>query len=77
MDRPSGQMRAYRELSDDELFETKWVRVQLGPEDMPGFKSERILCADCGEGISFRREVISEGRVLCRSCSGERYWEPV
>src|ERR1700724_141126 len=30
------QMRAYRELPDEELFETQWVRVSLGPEDMPG-----------------------------------------
>src|SRR5688500_15964783 len=53
MDRRSGQMLAYRELADEELFDTRWVRVALGPEEMPGFKSERIACADCGEGISF------------------------
>src|ERR1019366_1743199 len=32
------QMLAYRELSDDELFTQQWVTVEVGPEEMPGFK---------------------------------------
>src|SRR5204863_6321563 len=28
------QMRAYREMMDEELFDIQWVRVRLGPEDM-------------------------------------------
>jgi formylmethanofuran dehydrogenase subunit E len=71
------QMRAYRELSDQELFDAAWVRVTLGPEDMPGFKAPRVACSECGEGISFRREVVRDGRVFCRSCAGERYYEPL
>jgi formylmethanofuran dehydrogenase subunit E len=71
------QMLAYRELGDDELFEVKEVRVQLGPEDLPGYKGERIVCAGCGEGVNFGREVHANGRVLCRACSGERYWEEI
>jgi formylmethanofuran dehydrogenase subunit E len=71
------QMRAYREMTDGELFEIQWVRVQVQPEDLPGYKSERPLCADCGEPVSFRREVVREGRTLCRACAGERYYTPV
>src|ERR1700682_2319664 len=71
------QMRAYRELADEELFETQWVRVSLGPEDMPGYKAPRVMCAQCGEGISFKREVVRAGRPLCRACAGERYYEPL
>src|SRR5690349_1811531 len=63
------QMRAYREMTDAELFEIQWVRVQMHPEDMPGYKSERPLCAECGEPVSFRREVVREGRTLCRACA--------
>jgi len=68
------QMRAYRELPDEELFEAQWVRVSLGPEDLPGYRAPRVLCAECGEGISFKREVVREGRTLCRACAGERYY---
>lgn len=69
------QMRAYREMPDAELFQSQWVRVQLGPEEFPGFKGERAICAECGEGINFKREVVRGERVLCKSCAGERYYE--
>jgi len=36
------QMRAYREMSDSDLFDEQWVRVTVGPNEMPGFKCERI-----------------------------------
>jgi len=68
------QMRAYRELPDQELFTEQWVRVALGAEEFPGYKGERRVCEECGEGINFKREVIREGRVLCKACAGERYY---
>lgn len=70
------QMRAYREMPDGELFDHQWVRVRLAPEDLPGFKG-RVVCSECGETVNFRREVVRGGRVLCRACAGERYYEPL
>src|SRR4051812_42262816 len=69
------QMLAYREIADDDLFTTQWVKVELPPEEFPGYKGERIVCDTCGEGINFRREVNRDGKVLCRSCAGESYYE--
>jgi formylmethanofuran dehydrogenase subunit E len=69
------QMLAYRELPDEELFLFQNVHVEVGPEDLPGYKGERIVCADCGEGINFRREIIRDGKALCRACAGEGYYE--
>jgi len=69
------QMLAYREMKDDDLFSTQWVKVELPPEEFPGYKGDRIVCAQCGEGINFRREVERAGRVLCRACAGERYYK--
>lgn len=74
-DRNQQQMRAYRELSDSELFDHQWVRVRIGPEDLPGFKSPRIVCDDCGEAVNFHREVRTANRILCRACAGEKYYE--
>ena len=68
------QMLAYREMAEDDLFTKQWVKVDLPPEEFPGYKGERIICAECGEGINFNREVQREGRVLCRACAGERYY---
>ena len=73
----SQQMLAYREMSEDDLFTTEWVKVDLPPEEFPGYKGERIVCDACGEGINFRREVRRDEKVLCRACVGERYYEPV
>ena len=71
------QMLAYREMPEDDLFTQQWVKVELPAEEFPGYKGERIVCAECGEGINFRREVLRDGRVLCRACFGERYYEIV
>ncbi|MGA2102409.1 MAG: FmdE family protein [Candidatus Sulfotelmatobacter sp.] len=71
------QMLAYREMSDEDLFTTQWVKVDLPPEEFPGYKGERIVCERCGEGINFRREVRREGKILCRACTGESYYQPI
>ena len=68
---------AYREIADDDLFALQWVKVDLPPEEFPGYKGERVVCEACGEGINFRREVRTEKQVLCRACAGERYYEPI
>lgn len=70
------QMLAYREMADGDLFTTQWVKVELPPEEFPGYKGDRIICDECGEGINFRREIRRDSKVLCRSCAGERYYEP-
>jgi formylmethanofuran dehydrogenase subunit E len=69
------QMLAYREMPTDDLFAVQWVKVSVPREELPGYKGERIVCAACGEGINFRREVRKNGRVLCRACAGEKYYE--
>ena len=74
-DKNRQQMAAYRQLPDDELFAATWVKVQVRPEDLPGFKGPRVVCARCGEGISFRREVEQQGQTLCRACAGGAYYE--
>jgi formylmethanofuran dehydrogenase subunit E len=74
--REEGQQKAYAQLSDDVLFSKEWVKVEILPEDLPGFKGPRIVCARCGEGINFKREVLRDGLTLCRGCAGERYYSP-
>lgn len=71
------QMLAYREMPDDDLFSIQQVKVELPPEEFPGFKGERVVCSACGEGINFRREIRRDGKVLCRACAGEMYYRPL
>ncbi len=74
-DKNRQQMLAYREIPEAELFDVRAVKVELPPEEFPGYKGERVVCEECREGINFRREVRRDGRVLCRACAGERYYQ--
>ena len=76
MEKEAGQQKAYAVLPEEELFDTAWCAVEVSPEDLPGFKGPRVVCAECGEGINFKREVVVSGRTLCRSCAGARYYHP-
>jgi formylmethanofuran dehydrogenase subunit E len=70
----SQQMLAYREMPDADLFTIQWVKVELPPEEFPGYKGERIVCEVCGEGVNFRREVQRDRKILCRACAGDAYY---
>jgi formylmethanofuran dehydrogenase subunit E len=71
------QMLAYREMPDEGLFDFQNVHVKVGLEDLPGYKGERIICSECGEGINFHREIARDGKTLCRACAGESYYRPL
>jgi formylmethanofuran dehydrogenase subunit E len=77
LQKEAGQQKAYAQLPDDTLFSKEWVKVEIQLEDLPGFKGPRVVCAQCGEGINFKREVVRDGRSLCRACAGERYYRPL
>ena len=77
LEKEKGQQQAYRVIPDEELFDKQWVRVEIHPEDLPGFKGPRVVCAQCGEGINFKREVFVNGRTLCRACAGDSYYTPL
>jgi formylmethanofuran dehydrogenase subunit E len=81
------QMLAYREMPEEELFSTEWVKIPLHAREMPGYKSARIACEVCGEGINYDREVMQEEmvegaitrRILCQGCADpeSRYYQPL
>jgi len=75
-DKNRQQMHAYRTMPDEELFTEEWVQVEIAPREMPGYKAARIVCAECGEGINYEREVTRDGATLCQGCAdtGGRYY---
>ncbi len=79
LDKNTQQMRAYRELPDEELFSSAWVRVSLPQSEFPGYRGQRILCARCGEGVSFDRFIARDGEHLCLSCAdpSTAYYRPL
>jgi formylmethanofuran dehydrogenase subunit E len=73
-DKYAEQIAAYKVMSEDELFATTEVEVQMRPEDMPGRPMKRVTCDLCREDVQDMREVYKEGKVLCRSCAGGGYY---
>jgi formylmethanofuran dehydrogenase subunit E len=73
------QMAAYRQLSDQDLFDEQWVQVTLDAREFPGYKGERVACARCGEGINYDRYLVRDEETLCLSCAApeERYYQPL
>jgi formylmethanofuran dehydrogenase subunit E len=68
------QLQAYKVLPEDELYKIERVIVNVPDQDQPGRPVSRVKCDQCGEGVNDRREVIKDGRTLCRACAGEAYY---
>jgi formylmethanofuran dehydrogenase subunit E len=59
----------------ENLFEVREVWVDVKPEDLPGKPLRIVTCAGCGERVMDAREVVRDGRTLCRACAqGVRYY---
>jgi len=65
------QIVAYRCMPEPELLSLEPVRINPGWLDR---RRVRVHCAACGEGINYQREVIIDGRPLCRACDGGSYY---
>ncbi|MEW6408541.1 MAG: FmdE family protein, partial [Nitrospirota bacterium] len=63
------QIEAYKVMPEDELFKVEEVMVEIPPEDMPGKPLSRIKCDKCGDYVQDKREVIVDGKNLCKPCA--------
>jgi len=68
------EIEAYKVLPADDLFKVETVVVNLRPEDLPGWQGPKAVCGKCGAMIRHRREVRSNGLVLCQACAGGAYF---
>jgi formylmethanofuran dehydrogenase subunit E len=68
------QLKAYIQMTDDDLFSIMKVKVQIPPWELPGPPRFHAKCNLCGAVVRDGREVISRGLVLCRPCSGDSYF---
>ena len=74
-DKRTRQFRAYSEATDDEIFKTELVSLELSDFDAPGSPRSRVICAVCEEGVNDGREVVdANGDTLCRGCSNGSYY---
>jgi formylmethanofuran dehydrogenase subunit E len=77
-DKRQRQFRAYSAATDDDLFKTELVSVELRDMDAPGSPRSRVICAVCAEGVNDGREVIGpDGDALCRGCDQGTYYSKI
>jgi formylmethanofuran dehydrogenase subunit E len=74
-DKRTRQFRAYSEATDDEIFKTELVSLELSDFDAPGSPRSRVICAVCEEGVNDGREVVdANGDTICRGCFNGSYY---
>lgn len=65
------QKKAYAVMPEAALFCIQSRTVRVPEESMPGFRSGRVYCEKCGEGVNLKREVKLNGKMLCIPCASE------
>jgi formylmethanofuran dehydrogenase subunit E len=68
------QLEAYKRMPDSVLFRVQKVRVDMDEYDMPGPTRKKVSCGRCGQTIRDNREVIQNGRILCKPCAHGAYF---
>ncbi|MDH4322258.1 MAG: FmdE family protein [Desulfobulbaceae bacterium] len=76
-DKYKQQLEAYRIMPDEELFKVQNVKIAIPEADMPGRPMKRVQCEACGDWVQDCREVLRDGKALCRPCADGRYYEVI
>jgi formylmethanofuran dehydrogenase subunit E len=65
----------YQAMPWEELFLVQPVQLSIPLEKLVSHAGCKVQCEACHEEIINEREVFVAGRVLCRSCAGEGYYQ--
>ena len=68
---------ALAEIPEAEILTIQQVTVPLSDDDIPGFPRYKTKCSRCGEQIMDHREVVVDGKEVCRSCAQGSYYQIV
>jgi len=65
----------WNSIPDEDLFKFEAVSVNLKQEDLPGKPLSRVKCENCDENVMDGRELLVNGKTLCRACANGAYYE--
>ena len=68
------QLEGYQVMPDAEMFSFQWVELGIPAVQIISRQNARAMCERCGEEIINEREVVVEGKVLCRTCAHGGYY---
>lgn len=71
------QMRAYKVLPDDAILKKGRVRLLEPPARARRGSHQRAVCPRCSETFEPAYGAFDRGELLCRSCAGRSYFEPL
>lgn len=69
------QLFAYQVMPDSELLSIQEVSLLMPVSALISRPGVRVNCTACGEEIINGREVIQDGRTLCRACAAGAYYQ--
>lgn len=69
------QLLGYQRMPDALLLAIAPVRLRVSAGALVSRPGLRAVCGDCGEEIMNERERVVGGRLLCRACAGEAYYD--
>lgn len=70
-------LHGYQLMPDSELLTLEPVKLERAVGSIISKAGMRVNCESCLEEIINEREVMRNGKVLCRSCAGEAYYRAV
>jgi formylmethanofuran dehydrogenase subunit E len=68
------QLQGYQVMPDEELLTIQPVQLTRPAAEIVSRPGVRVDCAVCGEEIVNEREVLVDGRALCRACAYGGYY---
>lgn len=75
-DRWHAQLAAYQVMPTFELLRAETVKLTVPMATIISEPGLRAVCELCGEEVMNEREVLLDGRALCRRCAGkENYYQ--
>lgn len=69
------QMLAYQVMPDEAMFTVNEVHLTVSIAEIISRSKVRINCDVCGEEIMNEREIHENGRILCKGCSANAYYQ--
>ncbi len=74
-DKRQQQMEGYKRMPLEKLFTIQEVTVDVPASDMPGPTRFKAVCEQCGQVVRDKREIMKNGKILCRPCALGSYYQ--
>jgi len=67
----------WQQFTDEQIFKLEPITIALRSEDLPGRPSKTAICEICHEKVMDGREVLKDGKVLCKACASGAYYQKI